>query len=103
MKKISIHIALIFIAVLNICLNCYADVSLQNLKCEMLENPLGIGTIHPRLSWQIMSNARNTNQTGYRVIVASTAAKLTANQGDLWDSRKIKSDQSILITYAGKS
>lgn len=102
MKTILVHITLMFTAVLSCCLNCYADISLQNLKCEMLENPLGIGTVHPRLSWQIMSDARNTNQTAYQVIVASTAAKLAANQGDLWDSHKINSDQSIMVIYTGK-
>ncbi|WPU92375.1 family 78 glycoside hydrolase catalytic domain [Mucilaginibacter sabulilitoris] len=102
MKRILTHIALIFTAVLSICLNCYANISLQNLKCEMLENPLGIGTIHPRLSWQILSDARNTNQAAYQILVASSPAMLAANHGDLWDSHKVNSDQSIMVNYAGK-
>jgi alpha-L-rhamnosidase len=104
MNKIQAHIAIVLTVVLSCCLNSYANagITLQNLKCEMLENPLGISTFHPRLSWQIMSDTRNTNQTGYQVIVASTAAKLTANQGDLWDSHKVNSDQSIMVIYAGK-
>lgn len=82
---------------------CLAGIATQNLRCEMLHNPLGIETIHPRLSWQITGEGRNINQTAYRVLVASTPAKLAANVGDLWDSRRVNSGESIMINYAGKA
>ena len=104
MKRLGTHIGLA-VAVMLICLgNCYADtrIGLQNLKCEMLNNPLGIGTGKPRLSWQITSDTRNTNQVAYQILVASSPEKLTEGQGDLWDSHRIKSAESIMINYAGK-
>jgi len=82
--------------------NAFADVSLQDLRCEMLKDPQGIGTIQPRLSWQIISDQRNTQQTAYEIIVASSAQKLASNIGDLWDSHKVLSDRSIMVNYAGK-
>jgi alpha-L-rhamnosidase len=80
-----------------------ADVSLQDLRCEMLKDPQGIGTAHPRLSWQISSDQRNTQQIAYEVIVASSPQKLASNIGDLWDSHKVMSDKSIMVSYAGKA
>jgi alpha-L-rhamnosidase len=81
---------------------CFAGVATQNLRCEMLENPQGIGATHPRLSWQISGDGRNITQTAYQILVASSPAKLATNVGDLWDSRKVLSDHSIMVNYAGK-
>ncbi|OVE74155.1 hypothetical protein BVX94_01210, partial [bacterium B17] len=38
----------------------------------------------------------------YQVIVSSSPEKLKANEGDLWDSGKIESDEQLGIRYAGK-
>ena len=80
-----------------------ARLGLQDLRCEMLQNPLGIDAVHPRLSWQLVSNGRNIIQTAYQVIVASTAEKLAHDEGDLWDSHKVQSSASIMVSYAGKT
>ena len=45
---------------------------------------------------------RGARQTAYQVLVASTPEKLAADQGDLWDSGQVASDQSTQIVYAGK-
>jgi alpha-L-rhamnosidase len=36
------------------------------------------------------------------VLVASSPDLLAKDQGDLWDSKKVASDQSIQVEYAGK-
>ena len=77
-------------------------ITVANLRCEMLVNPLGIDRARPRLSWQLNSDIRGTKQTAYEVIVASSREKLDRNEGDLWTSGKVNGDQSILIEYAGK-
>ena len=56
----------------------------------------------PRLGWQIRSGRRAEKQTAYQVLVASSEAGLRDNQGDLWDTGRIESDQSIQVTYAGR-
>jgi len=73
------------------------------LLCEYLENPLGIESSSPRLSWKMPSHGREQRQSAYQVIVASTRENLHADKGDLWNSEKIDSDQSIFIPYSGKS
>jgi len=77
-----------------------ADVA--NLRCEYRENPLGIDLPKPRLSWIIESTDRGERQTAYQVLVASSEKLLKKDKGDLWDSGKVESDQSVHVKYAGK-
>jgi alpha-L-rhamnosidase len=76
-------------------------VTVGDLRCENLENPLGIDVTEPRLSWKLHSNDRDQMQSAYQILVASSEKELAENKGDLWDSGKISSDQSIQIPYAG--
>jgi len=87
------------------CLVCFvsqAQIKLQNLRCELLVNPLGIDVLQPRLSWEITSSKRNTMQQAYQIIVSSSLEKLKNDNGDLWNSNKMNSDKSIQIKYNGK-
>jgi len=80
----------------------YAQVSVTNLRCEMLVNPLGIDIREPRLSWQLSSDQRNVQQTGYQIMVSSSKEKLQKDDGDIWNSGKQNSSQSIHVNYTGK-
>ena len=71
------------------------------LRTEYLENPVGLDETRPRLTWQVQSDERGQRQTAYRILVASDAARLAAGQGDLWDSGKVASDETVNIVYAG--
>ena len=71
------------------------------LRCEYLQSPLGIEVTNPRLSWIITSDQRGQKQTAYQVLVASNESLLKQNKGDLWDSGKVRSDQSVLVSYQG--
>lgn len=72
------------------------------LRCEYLVDPLGIDVLTPRLSWYSESRQRDEEQTAYRILVASSMERLKKGEGDLWDSGKTRSDQSINIIYEGK-
>jgi alpha-L-rhamnosidase len=92
-----------------VALGCLCSVAaaetleIDHLRCEYLENPLGIDVTEPRLSWQVESSQRAQKQTAYRILVASSQDLLDQNQADLWDTGKVKSDRSIQVTYAGKA
>jgi alpha-L-rhamnosidase len=73
-----------------------------NLQCEYRVDPLGIGVVQPRLFWEMQDARRGAKQTAYQVLVASTPEKLAAGEGDLWDSGKVDTNQSIQVVYAGK-
>jgi alpha-L-rhamnosidase len=103
-------------------------VEVENLRCEYLENPLGIDVAKPRLSWEIaecrMPNAdfgsekssiinrkseipRGLRQTAYQVLVASSEELLKGGwfsdaKPDLWDSGKVESDRSLQVAYEGR-
>jgi len=78
------------------------DMRPVSLRCEYLTNPMGIDVAKPRLNWEFESGRRSEQQTGYQVLAASTPELLAKNQGDLWDSGKVVSDQSIQVEYAGE-
>lgn len=101
--NIKTYISLITLLLLLPLQKLVAQVSVQNLKCEMLVNPLGIDATQPRLSWEILSPKRNVVQKAYQILVASTAEKLAQNEGDLWNSGKVSSDESIHVQYNGQA
>lgn len=72
------------------------------LRCEYLVNPLGLGIVQPRLSWEMRDDRRGARQSAYQVLVASATDKLTEHAADLWNSGRVESDQSIHVEYAGK-
>jgi hypothetical protein len=63
--------------------------------------PLGIDTTMPRLSWRLEGSGRGASQKHCRVLVASTTHLLDANRGDLWDSGKLPTSDSVNVLYAG--
>jgi alpha-L-rhamnosidase len=73
------------------------------LRCAGLALPLGIDTPHPRLRWEVPLVRRGSAQTAYQVLVASSPALLQAGTGDLWDSGRVASPQSVDVPYAGQT
>jgi alpha-L-rhamnosidase len=71
------------------------------LRCEYFTAPVGLGEAKPRLSWELVDDRRGARQSAYRILVASTAAKLAAGEGDLWDSGRSESDQTAQVEYDG--
>jgi len=57
---------------------------------------------NPRLFWKLDSRERGQFQTAYRILVASTVEALARDQGDLWDSGRVNSDETVQIPYAGR-
>jgi alpha-L-rhamnosidase len=79
-----------------------APPQVDRLRCEYLENPLGIDVAKPRLNWLMRSDQRGQRQTAYQVLVATTPKLLQQDRGDLWDTGRVDSDRSLQIEYAGK-
>ncbi len=95
---------ILFAFFLSILSSCNAVVQVRELRCEYLENPLGIDVAAPRLGWQMLDAkpTRGQKQTAYHVLVASSPQLLAQDKGDLWDSGKVLSSQSALVQYNGK-
>jgi len=78
-----------------------ADLHVRRLRCEYLDNPLGIDETKPRLSWNIESERRGAQQVGWRVRVASSAQRIARGEADLWDSGRVEDDRTVHIEYEG--
>jgi alpha-L-rhamnosidase len=79
-----------------------AEVRIDKLRCEYLTDPMGLDAAKPRLSWILLSDQRGQRQTAYEVLVASSPEILARDEGDLWTTGRVASDQTCQVVYAGK-
>ena len=79
-----------------------AILSPANLRCEYAVNPLGVDVPNPRLFWTVESSERGQKQTAYQILAASSPELLTQDKGDLWDSGKVVTNETVQIPYAGR-
>ena len=84
-------------------LNANSPLTLSELRCEYQQDPVGVDNLHPQLGWQLESPDLGIRQVAYQVLVARTPALLDSDQGDLWDSGKVKSSDSVHVFYHGSA
>ncbi|WP_010261869.1 alpha-L-rhamnosidase [Treponema primitia] len=70
-----------------------------DIRCEYRVNPVGVFTEKPRFSWKIETDKNKLEQTAYAIEVAQDKDFSVF----LWQSGKVNSRQSLLITYEGKA
>jgi alpha-L-rhamnosidase len=68
---------------------------ITHLRTENLIDPIGIDSLHPRLSWKMESARKGTKQSAYQIIGLQAGSPH-------WDSGRVESDQSAHIPYDGK-
>ena len=66
---------------------------IRDLTIEYRKNPIGIDE-KPRFSWKLESEKQDVVQTNYQIQVVSGGRLM-------WDSGRVKSDQSVLVPYKG--
>ena len=102
----NIHLGVLLLCVLTVFWQSSSQarngMSIRNLKCDDRVNPLGIEMNKPRLSWQLHSSLRNRMQSAYQILVSDSPLNLTAGVGNLWDSGKKLSSNSIQVPYDGR-
>jgi len=57
---------------------------------------------HPEFGWIMNDKDKNELQTAYQILVASSKENLENDKGDMWDSGKIKNDESSNVSYSKK-
>ena len=77
-------------------------IEISRLRCEYRVNPMGIDAKRPRFDWLLKSSVRGQKQTAYQILVASSPELLKREEGDLWDSGKVASEETCQIEYAGR-
>ncbi|MDR0560943.1 MAG: family 78 glycoside hydrolase catalytic domain [Prevotellaceae bacterium] len=78
------------------------NISIVNLRCEYLTNPLGIDIQQPRFSWELTSSGKNKKQTARQILVATDPALLSVGKADAWESGKTGCSRTAQIVYQGK-
>jgi alpha-L-rhamnosidase len=98
MNKIYFLFTLMFISLKGIT----QQLVIHNLQCEYKTNPIAINNTTPIFSWQLQSPKRSVTQTAYRVLVSDDILLLQQNIGNIWDSKKLPSNNSTHVLFKGK-
>lgn len=100
--KMNKLLLFILIVPLMVCsCNTNNQLSLYDLRCENLDNPLAIDSATPHFSWKIFSSQHNVKQEYYEIQVAGSEKALKGGDANLWQSGKVASDASVLVPYQG--
>ncbi|HEX9957744.1 MAG TPA: alpha-L-rhamnosidase N-terminal domain-containing protein, partial [Fibrella sp.] len=77
----------------------FANVSIDNLNVDYQRTPLGIDQPNPHFSWQMkaLDNSRGYSQKAYQLVVTDAKNQV------VWDSKRVNSDLSHGIEYAGRA
>lgn len=73
------------------------------ILCNLRAEPLGVSASKLRFSWQMNDSALGARQTAYQIQIASTREKALIRTGDVYDSGKVFSEQSVNVVYSGPS
>lgn len=77
-------------------------MKIHHLRVSLFENPVGLGEREPDFSWELDGfSPGHSQQSAYRVIVASSAAGAVEGVGDCWDSGRVESGDSAFVSYGG--
>ncbi len=96
------HLGFLLIGLVHVLANgADAELMPTQLTCEYLSDPPVVDVQKPRLAWinVVSEGERGQVQTAWQVRVASSEAKL--DNPDLWDSKKVRSSQSVQVEYGG--
>jgi alpha-L-rhamnosidase len=68
--------------------------SIETVRIEHLDRPLGLDEPSPRFTWKLVSEARGEKQSAYRIVVSRSGETV-------WDSGKVPSSDTTLVPYEG--
>ncbi len=102
MKQFSIYLLLAMLP-----LSAMAQLSalsIYDLRCENLSNPLGIDNPCPHFSWKLDApkKSKDKYQTAYEIQISSDSINLVKGKADVWTSGKVNSRQQVMVPYGGQ-
>jgi len=80
---------------------CFAQLKVQHLQTETLNNPISIDARDPGFSWQLADTKRDVMQTAYQIRVSTNSADVQKGKHLVWNTGKVSSDQSLYVIYKG--
>lgn len=98
----------LFFAFITVLCTCCSDtLSVYDLRCEYLSEPLGINDPYrfdepadfsgfaPRISWKLTGKSEAKKQMAYRVIISNRPENLKKSKDPIWDSGIVETDQQF--------
>ncbi len=101
MKRFT-SISFLIVVFLIVGCNSKNNPKVFDLRCESLQNPLGIDKTTPRFSWKISSEKNGTEQKAFQILVAAELSDLTEHKASFWNLGKVESNASIYVPYQGQ-
>jgi alpha-L-rhamnosidase len=98
MKKIHVLLLCLLIAA---CADAASSITVTNLRCEYMHDPLGIDIRSPRFSYELLSGEKNKRQSARQILVATSPELLRAGMADVWDSGIVRSGETNQIALNG--
>lgn len=89
MQKTTLFFSILFLFLIGF--RGYSQIVFTNLKCEYLNNPIGIDEPHPRFTWQIKSEKQGICQKTYQLVVGTIPKEVSKGQGNIWNSGTVNS------------
>ncbi|MBD3414482.1 MAG: Bacterial alpha-L-rhamnosidase, partial [Candidatus Aminicenantes bacterium] len=88
--------------IMGFCFNAFSEavtgpLAPYELRCEYLENPMGVDVAQPRFSWILSHTQRGQKQAAYQIMVSTD----TSFEETEWDSGKVSSGKSAHLVYQG--
>ncbi len=72
-------------------------MEIYNLRCESIENPLGISIRSPRLTWNLCSEERGAAQKAFHVIVKKEISGQAKGPEIVFDSGRVESTETACL------
>lgn len=94
-------VILFFILLLLTSSHSFSKTTVTNLRCEHLQNPIGIDEPNPRFTWQMESGKPGSFQNAYQIVVGTNKTEVNSGEGNVWDSG-IVSSSLIPAVYTGQ-
>lgn len=77
------------------------NIEIIDVRCENQENPMGVQTAKPVFSWKLRGDVRSLSQVSYRILVSDAEELLKKDIGNIWDSGKCDSQESLNVSFGG--
>ena len=79
-----------------------STLSFTGLYTERMVCPVGLENTDPGFTWMLESGEESRTQSAYHILVASDPGLLSEPKADIWNSGRVKSDQSVDLRMQGK-
>lgn len=104
MKYVVLYAGVLACSACGVALVSDAEESRQSpydLRCDGLQNPLGIDSLQPTFAWKLRDSSMGARQSAYEITVYSQSNPGKSTQNVVWDSGRVASSASIDVPYKG--